>query len=78
MPRAKRPFNFKRQHRAKVPVPLMAAVQSWLLVRGLHGGPHRMGSSPRPVNYRATGNAGQQAQLMGAQVLQEITNLFNF
>jgi hypothetical protein len=77
MPPAKRPFNFKRQHRAKVPVPLTAAVQAWLLVRGLHGGPHQTGSAP-PVNYRATGNARQQAQLMGVQLLQEITNLFNF
>jgi hypothetical protein len=60
-----------------VPVPLTAAVQAWLLVRGLHGGPHRLGQTI-PVEYRARGDAGEQVQLMGAQVLHQITHLFNF
>ncbi len=77
MPRAKLPYNFKQPQGAGQAVPLTAAVQAWLLVRGLHGGPHQKGQ-PVPVKYRAMGDAGEQAQLMGAQVLQEMINLFKF
>jgi hypothetical protein len=55
----------------------MAAVQSWLMVRGLHGGPHHSGR-PSLVNYTAVGNAGQQAEMMSAQLLHEVMNVFNF
>jgi len=55
----------------------MAAVQSWLMVRGLYGGPHHLGR-PSLVNYTAVGNAGQQAEMMSAQLLHEVMNVFNF
>jgi len=77
MPRVKLPFKLKEQGSPVVPVPLTAAVQSWLLVRGLHSGPHRKGLGP-PVRYKAIGEAGQQAQLLSAQMLQEVMNVFNF
>jgi hypothetical protein len=77
MPRAKQPFKLKRQAGAAKPVPLILALQSWLLVHGLHGGPHQSGR-PFLVNYRAVGTAGQQAQLMSAQVLHEVMNVLNY
>jgi hypothetical protein len=77
MPRVKPPFELKQQGSPAVPVPLTAAVQSWLLVRGLNGGPHRQSLGPS-VRYKATGEAGQQAQLLSAQILQELINVFNF
>jgi hypothetical protein len=77
MPHAKLPFKLKQQVRPVVPVPLTAAVQTWLLVRGLNGGPHRQGPGPS-VRYKAAGEAGQQAQLLSAQILQELINVLNF
>ncbi|WP_342644666.1 hypothetical protein [Mucilaginibacter sp. CSA2-8R] len=73
MPRAKIPYRIN--HQPATPVPLTAAVQAWLLVRGLHGGPHQLGH-PSAIKYRGLGNAGEQAQLISAQVLQQMIDLF--
>ncbi len=77
MPRAKQPFKLKRQGGPVVPVPLTVAVQSWLLLRGLHGGPLRQ-DSPISITYKTAAEAGQHEQQLSVQVMQQVMHILNF
>ncbi len=77
MPRAKQPFKLKRQAGAVVPVPLTIAVQSWLMLKGLHGGPLRQDSAIS-ITYKTAAEAGQHEQQLSAQVMQQVMHILNF